>query len=69
MMKNYNMILTEKRSSKISALSSGKTNKYEYLIDEEILPFNQSKMKQQAKFTYYSLRIASEKQAKHISIK
>ena len=39
-MKHYNMILIEKLQ-KVSTLSSGKTDKYEYLIDEEILPSNQ----------------------------
>ena len=38
-MKKYNMILTEKQ--KISALSSGKIDKYEYLTGEEILSSNQ----------------------------
>ena len=35
--RNYNTIVTEKQQ-KISALSSGKIDKYEYLIDKEILP-------------------------------
>ena len=39
MMKNYNMILIEKLH-KISALSSGKIDKYEYLTVEEILRSN-----------------------------
>ena len=30
-----------KKATKISALSPGKTDKYEYLTGEEILPFNQ----------------------------
>ena len=30
-----------REAAKISALSSGKTDKYEYLICEEILPSNQ----------------------------
>ena len=38
-MKNCNTILTE--VAKISALSSGKIDKYEYLTGEEISPFNQ----------------------------
>ena len=29
-----------REAAKISALSSGKTGKYEYLTGEEILPFN-----------------------------
>ena len=35
-MKNYYMTLTEKRQ-KISSLSSGKIDKYEYLIGKKIL--------------------------------
>ena len=30
-----------REAAKTSALSSGKIDKYEYLTDEEILPFNQ----------------------------
>ena len=30
-----------REAAKMSALSSGKINKYEYLTDEEILPSNQ----------------------------
>ena len=52
-MKNHNMILTEKReAAKISVLSSGKIDKYEYLTGEEILPSNQKQIIEQAKFTY-----------------
>ena len=36
---------------KISALSSCKIHKYEYLTDENILPSNQQRLKEQAKFT------------------
>ena len=32
-----------REATKISALSSGKTGKYDYLIEEDILPFNQNK--------------------------
>ena len=39
-MKSCNMILIEK-PQKISALSSGKIDKYEYITGEEILPLNQ----------------------------
>ena len=63
-MKNYNMILIEKLQ--ISALSSGKIDKYEYLTDEEILHSNQQQIIEQAKFTYSPLRKAFEKQAKII---
>ena len=43
-------------AAKISALSSCKIDKYEYLTGEEILPSNQKKKKiEQAKFTYSPL--------------
>ena len=51
-----------REAAKISALPSNKINKYEYLIGEEILPSNQKEMIEQAKFTYYSLGKAFEKQ-------
>ena len=41
-----------REAAKISALSSGKIHKYEYLTGEEILPSNQQKIIEQAKFTY-----------------
>ena len=37
--------------AKISALSSGKIDKYEYLIGEEMLPSNQKQITEQANFT------------------
>ena len=49
---------------KISALSSGKIDKYEYLIGKEILPSNQSQIIEQAKFTYSPLGKTLEKQTK-----
>ena len=51
---------------KISALSSGKTDKCEYLTEEEILPSNQQQIIEQAKFTYSPLEKAFEKQTKTI---
>ena len=39
-------------AAKISALSSGKIDKYEYLTGGEILPYNQQQIIEQAKFTY-----------------
>ena len=51
---------------KISALSSGKLDKYEYLTGEEILPSNQQQIIQQAKFTYSPLGKALEKQRKTV---
>ena len=48
--------------AKISAISSGKIHKYEYLIGEDILPSNQQQIKEQAKFSYSLLGKAFEKQ-------
>ena len=41
-----------RETEKISALSSGKIDKYEYLTGEEILPSNPRKIIEQAKLTY-----------------
>ena len=51
---------------KISALSSGKFNKYEYLTGEEVLPSNKQQIIEQAKFEYFPLGKAFEKQIKTI---
>ena len=51
-----------REAAKISALSSGKIRKYEYLIGEDILPSNQQQIKEQAKFSYSLLGKAFEKQ-------
>ena len=55
-----------REAAKISALSSGKLDKYEYLTGEEILPSNQQQIIQQAKFNYSPLGKALEKQRKTI---
>ena len=55
-----------REAAKISALSSNKFNKYEYLTGEEILPSNQKQMIQQVKLTYSPLGKAFEKQTKTI---
>ena len=47
--------VTTKGVTKILTLSSGKINKHEYLTAEEILRFDQSRIIQQAKFTYSPL--------------
>ena len=60
-MKTYNIILIEKQQ-KISTLLSGKTEKY----PKEILPYNQSQVIEQAKFTYFILQKVFEKQTKAI---
>ena len=39
----------------LSALSSGKIDKYKYLTSEKILPSNQQQIIEQAKFTYFLL--------------
>ena len=53
-------------TAKISALSSGKLDKYEYLTGEEILPSNQQQIIEQVKFTYSLQEKAFEKQTKTI---
>ena len=55
-----------REAAKISALSSGKLDKYEYLTGEEILPSNQQQIIEQTKFTYSPLGKAFEKQTKTI---
>ena len=55
-----------REAAKISALSSGKIDKYEYLTGEEILPSNQQQIMEQVKFTYSPLGRAFEKQTKAI---
>ena len=55
-----------REATKISALSSGKIHKYEYLTGEDILPSNQQQIIEQAKFTYSPLGKAFEKQIKTI---
>ena len=55
-----------KEAAKISALSSGKIHKYEYLTGEDILPSNQQQIIEQARFTYSPLGKAFEKQTKTI---
>ena len=55
-----------REAAKISALSSDKIGKYEYLIGEEILPSNQQQIIEQAKFAYSPLGKAFEKQTKTI---
>ena len=55
-----------REAAKVSALSSGKTHKYEYFTGEDILPSNQHQIIEQAKFTYSPLGNAFEKQIKTI---
>ena len=58
-----------REAAKISALSSGKIHKYEYLTGEDILPSNQQQIIEQAKFTYSPLGKDFEKQIKKIENK
>ena len=55
-----------REAAKISSLSSGKTDKYEYLTGEDIFSSNHQQLIQQAKFTYSPLGKAFEKQTKTI---
>ena len=48
------------------ALSSGKIDNYEHLTGKEILPLDQSRLLEQAKFTYSDLKKAFGKQVKTI---
>ena len=55
-----------RETAKISAISSGKIDKYEYLTGTEMPPPDQRKVIEQAKFAYYPLAKAFEKQIKTI---
>ena len=56
----------DREAAKISALSSGKIDKNEYLTGEEILPSNQQQIIEQARFTYSPLGKAFEKPTKTV---
>ena len=60
---------SKREAAKISALSSGKIDKYEYLTGEEMLPSNQNEIITQAKFTYSLLGKAFEIKQKQLKIK
>ena len=51
-----------RKSTTISALSSGRIDKYEYLTGKDILLSNQQQIIEQAKFTYSALGKAFENQ-------
>ena len=55
-----------REAAQISALSSSKFNKYEYLTGEEVLPSNKQQIIEQAKFGYSPLGKAFEKLIKTI---
>ena len=50
-----------RKAAEISALSSGKIDKYEYLTGKDKLPSNQQEIIEQVKFTDYPLAKAFEK--------
>ena len=58
-----------RKATKISALSSGKINKYKYLTGEEILPSHQRQITEQAKFTYSPRENAFENKLKYLKNK
>ena len=55
-----------REAAKISALSSGKLYKYEYLTGKDMLPSTQQQIIEQTKFTYSPLGKAFDKQIKTI---
>ena len=57
---------SNREAAKVSALSSDKIHKYEYLAGEDILPSNQQQIIEQVGFTYSLLGKAFEKQIKTI---
>ena len=56
--------IINREAANISAVSSSRIDKDEYLTDKEILTFNQSQMMEKAKFTHSLLGKAFEKQNK-----
>ena len=55
-----------REAAKKSALSSAKIDKHEYLSGEDILPYNQQEVIEQAKFIYCSLEKAFKRETKTI---
>ena len=53
-----------REAAKISALSSGKLHKYEYLTGKDILPSTQQQIIEQTKLTFSPLGKAFDKQIK-----
>ena len=51
-----------REAAKMSALSFGKFNKYEYLTGEDIIPPNKGRVIEQCKFAYSPLEKAFKKQ-------
>ena len=60
----------KREAAKTSALSSGIIDKYQYLEGEEILPPDESRLIEQAKFSYFPLGTAfAKKKLKQLKIK
>ena len=57
-----------REAAKTSTLTSDEIKEYEYLTGENILPFNQSQMIEQAKYKYYFLGKTFEKQTKSLKL-
>ena len=55
----------DREASKLSALSSGTIDKYEYMTSEDILPSDQSQIIEPSNFTYSPLGKAFRKQKKN----
>ena len=51
-MKINNTILTERQQKYRQSVPQGKIDKYKYLTGKEILPSDQSRIKEQGKFIY-----------------
>ena len=66
-MKNCNIISTEKQQNYLR-YHQVKFDKYKYLTGAGIFPSNQSKIIEQAKFTYSSLRKALKNKQKQLKI-
>lgn len=64
-MKTINMKVTENQP-KTAALSPGKNDKYVYLTSKDILLSDQSRIMEQAKFTFSPFGKTFEKQTKTI---
>ena len=60
--------LINREAAKISGLSSGKIDKYEYLTGEEILPPYQRRVIEKANCSCYFLEKAFKKQTKTIEV-
>ena len=59
----------KREAAKVSPLSSGKIEKYEYLTGKEILPFDKRRVTEQAKFTYSPLGEKSKQKRLKIKVK